>query len=248
MNCTQVEKFLALYAGHDLSGRRERAVATHLQTCRACAVAVADYREARELVRGLTPPAVSDDVYSEIRNSVWRQIETESRHSLFESMAVWFRPQFVWTTAVVALLITVSAVGIYFVAKRSSIRPETIADKPKEVIQPENRPDERRVSGPSNPHDEIPQPRQANMAKRPRKLDRTVAPDRANPLVAYSPDAQVTKSESPAPIIGKDNLDMAGREAEKTLRLELQTKNPNIRIIWFAQREAKPVAGHSKGI
>lgn len=247
MNCTQVEKFLALYAGHDLSGRREQAIATHLQTCTACAGAVADYREARELVRGLTPPAVSDDVYSEIRNSVWRLIEGESKPSLFQSLAVWFRPRFVWTAAVAALLITVSVAGVYFVAKRSSTRPETIADKPKEVIQPENRPDERQASGPSN-HNETPQPRQANMAKRPRKLDRTVAPDRADSIVAYSPDAQGSKTEFSSPIIGKDKLDMAGRDAEKTLRLELQTKNPNIRIIWFTQREAKPVVGHSKGI
>jgi len=35
--------------------------------------------------------------------------------------------------------------------------------------------------------------------------------------------------------------------SEKALRLEIQTKDPNIRIIWFTQREPKPALPNSKG-
>jgi hypothetical protein len=249
MNCTQIEKLLPLYAGHDLSGGREQAVVTHLQACTTCTALVADYREARELVRGLTPPAVSDDVYSEIRNGVWHRIEAEARPSLFQPMAVWFRPQFALTTAVAALLITVSAVGIYLVAKRSTTRPEVIAEKPKDVIQQENDPGERLVSGPflTRP-EEILSPRRAGMPKRQGKPDHIRAPDRANSVVAYPPDTQVVRTQPSSPIIGKDDLDFAGPDSEKSLRMEIQTKNPNIRIIWFAQRDPKPAVGNAKGI
>jgi len=248
MNCNQIEKLLPLYAGHDLDERRERTVATHLQVCTACTVVVAEYREARESVRGLTPPVVSEDVYSEIRNSVWRRIEAESRPSLFQSMAVWFRPQFVWTTAVAAVLITVSIVGLYLIAKRSTTRPGVIADKPKEVIQQENRRNDTQAGGPSNPREEIPQPRQAVIPKRQGKPDHLRAPDRANSVVAYPPDTQVVRTQSSSLIIGRDNSDFAVPDSEKSLRVEIQTKNPNIRIIWFAQRDPKPAAGHAKGI
>jgi hypothetical protein len=248
MNCTRVEKLLPLYAGHDLDERREHLVATHLQSCTACTRAVVDYREAREFVRGLTPPAVSDDVYSEIRNNVWRRIEAEGRPSLFQSMAAWFRPQFVWATAAAALFITVSALGIYLVAKRSSIRPEAIANKPKEVIQQKTDPDERRASGPLNPQEEIPQPRQAGVPKRQGKPDHLRAPDRANSFVVSPPDTQIVRTQSSSPIIGKDDSDFAVPNSEKSLRMEIQTKNPNIRIIWFAQQDPKPAAGHAKGI
>jgi hypothetical protein len=248
MNCNQIEELLALYAGHDLDERREQQVATHLQTCTACTVASADYREARELLRGLTPPAVSDDVYSEIRNNVWRRIEAESSPSLFQSMAVWFRPQFVWATAAAALLITVSALGIYLVAKRSSIQPEAVVTKPKEAIQQQAPPGERRASGPSNPQSEIPQPRQASVPKRRGKPDHVGAPERADSFVAPSPDTQIVRTQLSSPIIGRDDSDFAVPKSEKSLRMEIQTKNPNIRIIWFAQRDPKPVAGHTKGI
>ena len=258
MNCNQIEKLLPLYAGHDLDERREHLVATHLQTCTTCTVAVADYREARELVRGLTPPAVSDEVYAEIRNSVWRRIEAESRPSLFQSMAVWFRPQFVWATAAATLLITVSALGIYFVAKRSSIRPETVAGKSKEVIRPESGAGEKGASGASNPteanpteanpRDDIPQARQAGVPKRQGKPDHLRAPDRANSFVASPTDTQVVRTQSSSPIIGRDDSDFTAPNSEKSLRVEIQTKNPNIRIIWFAQRDPKPAVGNSKGI
>jgi hypothetical protein len=247
MNCNQIEKLLPLYAGHDLDERRERAVATHLQTCTACAVAVAEYREAREFVRGLTPPAVSDDVYSEIRNSVWRRIEAESRPSLVQSMAVWFRPQFVWATAVAAVLITVSIIGIYLVAKRSTTRPEVIANKPKEVIQQEHPPNDRQASGP-NPREENPRQRQVDMPKRQGKPDHIRAPDRANSGAAYPPGTEVVRTQASSPIIGRDDSDFATSDSEKSLRVEIQTKNPNIRIIWFAQRDPKPAAGNAKGI
>jgi len=248
MSCNQIEKLLTLYAGHDLDERREHLVATHLQTCTACTAAVADYREAREFLRGLTPPAVSDDVYSEIRNSVWRRIEAESRPSLFQSMAVWFRPQFVWTTAAAALLIMVSVFGIYLVAKRSSVQPEATAHKPKQVIQQENSPNERRVSVPLIQREDTTQPRQAGVPKRPGKPDHLRAPDRADSFVASPPDTQIVRTQSSSPIIGRDDSDLAVPNSEKSLRMEIQTRNPNIRIIWFAQQDPKPVSGHAKGI
>jgi hypothetical protein len=95
-----------------------------------------------------------------------------------------------------------------------------------------------------------------------RKFGSMTTPDRGNALVAYSPDAQMTVQQktgaqpSRLPIRASEalalqsanNLDLAPRGSEKALRMEIQTRNPNIRIIWFAASEAKPGAVHSKGI
>src|SRR5436189_1019853 len=98
MNCSQIEKFLPLYAGHDLSARREQLIAAHLKSCGACAGAATEYREARDLIHSFTPPAFSDELYAEIRKSVWQQIEREPRvPSLFERVAAWFQPRFALT-------------------------------------------------------------------------------------------------------------------------------------------------------
>jgi hypothetical protein len=64
-----------------------------------------------------------------------------------------------------------------------------------------------------------------------------VVPDQAGSVAAYSPDAQVTKIESSSPIIGTENLDLGSGTSAGTLRMEIQTRDPNIRIIWFTQRD-----------
>ncbi|MGH9904304.1 MAG: hypothetical protein ACRD8U_01830, partial [Pyrinomonadaceae bacterium] len=66
----------------------------------------------------------------------------------------------------------------------------------------------------------------------PRKLDRFAGIAKENDLA------------SPAP-----ELTPLSRDAdERTLRVEIQTKDPNIRIIWFARHETKPGPQNLKGI
>jgi len=247
MNCTQIEKLLPLYAGHDVSGRREQLLAAHLQSCTACSSIAAEYRETRDLMPDFTPPFFSEETYAEIRKGVWEQIETESRMpTLFEGMAAWFQPRFI-VTAAAALLITVSIVGVYFLTKGSAARPAIVVGVPLTALPYETNAGEKPGTGLSRLNEGIGEPRQADM-KRPRKPDRKVVPDRGNSLVAYSPDAQVTTNESSSPITGADDLDIGARDSSKSLRMEIQTKNPNIRIIWFAQRDPKPAVGNAKGI
>src|SRR5262252_4554730 len=96
MNCTQIEKFLPLYAGHDLSETRRQLVAAHLVSCAACTAAVADFQHARIVMHGFASPVFSDEVYADIRQSVWRRIDSDSRPSPFAAVAAWFRPRLVW--------------------------------------------------------------------------------------------------------------------------------------------------------
>jgi hypothetical protein len=234
MNCKQIEELLPLYAGHDLAQRREQLVIAHLQSCTACSFAAAVYRDARELMRDFAPPVFGDEVYAEIRKNVWQRIEIKPPPpSIFESIAVWFQPRFVWTASAAALLITISVGGLYFIVKESTVRPVNVVNVPRTFTGEVGPPPETPGGVPLTPGEGSPKQRQA--PKRQRKPDRIAAPDRANALVAYSPDAQVTTVHPSAPIIGTDNLDLAPRGSEKALRMEIQTRNPNIRIIWFAQ-------------
>jgi hypothetical protein len=246
MNCREIEKFLPLYAGHDLSARREQSIAAHLQSCAACSAAAAEYREARDLLHAFTPPAFSDETYAGIRQRVWEQIEIESGSpSLLDAIAAWFQPRLVWTT-VAALLVIVSVVGVYFSVKRFSVRQEAIAVVPETVPQSPDGPGEEVAADPANPDKKNTGPRRADIPRRQRGPGRLVAPDQAGSVVAYAPDAQRTKSEPTSPIIGTEDPDLGSRASAGTLRMELQTRDPNIRIIWFTQRDSKPVA-HSKG-
>jgi hypothetical protein len=248
MNCKQVNKLLPLYAGHDLAKSREHLVTAHLQTCATCSLAAAAYRDARELMHDFAQPVFGDEVYAEIRKTVWQQIERKPKgRSIFESITVWFGPQFAWAAAAV-LMITISIVGLYFINREFTVRPTGIVDIPRTIVPAIGPVPERQAGAPLIPGEGPPNRRLANMPKRQRRPDRMVAPDRGNSLVAYSPDAEGPTVQSSSPVVGTDNRDFAAPGADKTLRMEIQTKNPNIRIIWFSQREPKPLTTPSKGI
>jgi hypothetical protein len=236
MNCKQVEKLMPLYAGRDLGERDAQLVDAHVQSCQSCAATAAEFRETRQLLQEFSSPAFSQDVYAGIRQNVWRQIESDSRRSLFESMASWFRPRIVWTAAAAMLFLAISAAGIYFVVKGFNVRTEVLVNKPKPAVEQAHGSEEP-GSVAAGPREEIPRRRRVNMPKRASKPGHTWAPDRNDSVVAYSPHAQGTMIESsPAsPVIGTNDPDIAVRDSEKTLRMEIQTRNPNIRIIWFSQ-------------
>jgi putative zinc finger protein len=246
MNCQQVEKLLPLFGGRDLNERKERAVAEHLETCGECAGAATEYAETRQLLQEFAPPAFSDEVYAGIRQNVLRQIETESSDpSLLQLIAGWFRPRFVWAAASV-VLIAITALGVYFIANRST-QPQPLAgNAPKASPSPENEQldgsDKLATASPIPAKGRNHERRQANDRQAQRRLHRNWALDRANRLAVNSPDAKSKKVEPPA------TVGVVTAVSEKTLRMEIQTKNPNIRIIWFSQRESKPISPHSKGI
>jgi hypothetical protein len=186
-------------------------------------------------------PSFSDEVYADIRKSVWRRIESESRPTLLAAVAAWFQPRLVWTVAA-AMLVTLSVVSIYVLAQKFTVRPKVIAGVSN--IGLPSQPDSGENSGSNSSQPDRPRrPRQADVPNRQQRPVRIVAPDRSITARAYSPDVQVPKVEASSPVIGADDVDLG----PGSVRMELKTRDPNIRIIWFTQGDSKPVA-HSKGI
>jgi len=254
MNCKQVEKLLPLYVGRDLDARSERSVTTHVESCVACSAAATEFRQTRELLQEFAPPAFSEDVYTGIRQNVWRQIEAETTTvSLSELIAGWFRPRVIWAAAS-ALLVCVLVLGIFLIGNRSRIQQTVAIDAPETnrngssnrivAIPPREKP----IPSPVAPRVEVQGPRQVYRRHSEPKGDRNRAPDRLNTLVANAPDALPDTSGSPRLGTSSDPDPSPARDSVKTLRMEIQTKDPNIRIIWFAQRDTKPVShNNSKG-
>ena len=248
MNCQQVEKLLPLYVSRDLEERRNRSVAAHLQSCATCAAAAAEYRETRQFLQQSAPPAFSEDSFAEMRRSVWRQIETESdAPTLGRLIAGWLQPRLVWASAL-ALLITISALAIYFIANRGTTK-QLVVDKPTPV----NRKTENEAKDKESPPPRLASSGESNTAApplnpRPRqRVYRKARPDQLNSL-AVNALANASNSTPPLTANTAESAATFKDDSAKTLRLEIQTKNPNIRIIWFAPRDTKQVSPNSKGI
>jgi len=245
MNCEQTEELLSLYAGRDLDGKRAILVTEHLQTCAACTRVAGEYREYLQLTEQFAPPVFSEAVYAGIRQRVLREIRTDAMAPVWsQTIASLFRSRLTWAIAGV-LLIVVSMFAIYFIVNRGNV--EQLASKPPANVQPGTK--ERFNSGPQdNTRAEFP-PR-VKLTGVPqfqrRKRSRDTLADRTNTVAAKSPDATfITHNVSPQPSSIPERPNSAA--SIKPLRVEIQTKNPMIRIIWFVQPETKHVIPASKG-
>ena len=69
MNCEQVEELLSAYLDNMLAPEERRQVAAHLQTCRQCVQALADYRRNDALLAGLPRVAPDDSLRERIFSS-----------------------------------------------------------------------------------------------------------------------------------------------------------------------------------
>ena len=253
MNCKQVEELLPLYAGRDLEEKRATLVTEHLQTCVACARVAEEYRESVYLTEQFAPPVFSETVYAGIRQRVLREIETEAvAPDWSQTIVSLFRPRLTWAIAGV-LLVIVSMFAIYFIMSRRNDERQLAHDEPPVKVQPGTKEPQRdKIADP--PPSVNPGGKKQQLAGAPqpqRKRFRDSLAERINTIDAKSPDTMSTANVSPEPRNLPEPMLFPPRDSAalgKTMRVEIQTKDPKIRIIWFVQQEDKPVIPSSKGI
>jgi putative zinc finger protein len=250
MNCKHVQELLPLYVSRDLEEKVTRLVMAHLQSCAECSGLAGEYDETRRLLENFTPPFFSEAVYAGVRRRVWAEIEAETPEriapSLSQLVASLFRPRLTWAV-VTALLLAVSLFAFFLIPNRGNNRRQ-VAD-----VQPPQRPGPTASSSPA-----VPAPRENNGPQfknkgtdmaivgtgghtpptQRRKILRVAAVQTAVPANKLS-ERSITAEASRE----RNNLAESGAvpvrqplAGEKTLRLEMQTKDPNIRIIWFSHQ------------
>ena len=260
MNCKQVEELMPLHVGRDLDEKHATLITEHLQRCVGCARVADEYRESLQLTEQFAPPVFNESVYAGIRQRVLREIETEAFPPAWsQTIAGLFRPRLTWAIASV-LLIVVSLFAFYFIV--NSGNDKQLAGKPPTEVQPGT---EESNSGPDaetrrrgDAETGVNFPPAVNPSGKEQKLAGVTHPPRkrsrntlANAVAAKSPDAMSTTNNiSPQPGNRPEPTLFPPRDSAalvKTLRMEIQTKDPKIRIIWFVPQETRPVIPTSKG-
>jgi putative zinc finger protein len=239
MNCRRVQELLPLFVGQDLAESQAALVNAHVKTCDACAALTGEYQLSRELTQQFAPPQFSESVYAGIRQSVMREIDRATPAAPWhESITAVFRPRPGWAVATV-LLILLSVSAVYFVARRDSDSQSIASDQwVKDVLiaaQPETGP----VDTAPIKTEEGPRHITVHAGYRPIHRRRNSAPGISAPKVTRE-IAVKTGGAEPSVVPSR------AASAEKTLRVEMQTANPNIRIIWFAPQH-KSTSSSSKG-
>lgn len=254
MNCKNVEPLLSLYVGRDLEEECSRLVAAHLQSCTECTLAADEYAGANQLLQGYEPPFFSDEIYADIRGQVLNEIEREShapvRPGIFSQFCLALvQPRMRWITA--ALLLAISVTALYLSRNRSHQLPndQQIAVRTEEPNQAgrgadvlsENSNESAGSSSLSNKgRDRMATTRRPVTGKRKASAG-VVATNRSLQL------EKTTKADaSTNDRVVQSEVDVSQpSSAPAPLRVEMQTSDRNIRIIWlYSQR---PRAGGSDG-
>lgn len=249
MKCKQVQEMLPLFAGRDLEENRAKLVTAHLQSCGVCSRAAQEYGEAGQLLQMFEPPQFSEAMYTGIRQRVLREIDRKSvTPTMFESISSLFRPPLRLAVAA-SLLLAVSVLALYFVINRNGGRQNQTV-----VV-------ETGGSGQRKTPD-----LQASPEPRPENLATTANPKRsATDLTTFSSRSRKSRFRPSQKRTGATNAELVATRSvdppqpnislkspdtpAEALRMEMQTQDRNIRIIWFSQptKEGSP-SESSKGI
>jgi len=234
---------LPLFVGRDLDESTTHSVAAHLSVCSECSLSENEYRELMMMIGQFSPPAFSDSMFAGIRQRVQRDIENAGNApTLTQILADYFRPRFGWYVAA-ALLVTIAGSAVFFTTVRNQNRPliadngtaQSIAPHIGQSIEsqsPEAFPDAARPVDP--PQGKVVKTT-AGRAYRSHRGVRSVTAIAGNQL------AVKTESKTTLAIPAATNVAhiSAAAAVESPLKMEMQTKDPNVRIIWFAHPVTK---------
>ena len=244
MNCRRIEQLLPLYVEGDLKSSLTIQIASHLELCGRCNWLADEFKESQSWLRSHEAPVFDDAFVGDLKRSVLARVaEPGARASLFSSWITnWNRRQLLALAA--TLLLVVGMLTRYFY--QSQARPNSnvisIASDSQDATKKEDRnlsPKESATGADLKPkpfavkrrHSFNPHMRAAiatpNLDVRPPRPEEEVV-SQANSIERVNSSADVVP----------DSGDM--------LRIEIQTSDPNIRIIWFAPKEvdhrpAKPL-------
>jgi hypothetical protein len=250
MTCGRAQKWMPLYAAGDLAGWRGRRVAAHVGGCDSCRRLAAEFAATREWARAASePPEFGAEFYEGLRQSVLEEIRRDrrpagSRRSPLFAAAGGRRLAY---AASFALALVACALAIHFHLRRAADAPQSpVASLPtdvREVATPAPVPKSREhepqpTTTPRDIERRKPRPRLQQGAGSlrkalnfPRHARREAA---GRELTAGATPEREPRRSAAGTVMPSKSGEIA--------RIEIQTADPNIRIIWLTPQEAEAPA------
>jgi hypothetical protein len=254
MNCNRSRQLIPLYVGNDLDAGATNSLRMHLEKCDACAAVVDEFRESQEWLLSCDAPTVDPATMAESRQVIMAQIAGRGSGSLFHEIGAVFASRWqysVITAVVLALAVAIAGFLVYShraVNGNESATNETRESRPAPPGLPRDQhPGAHPVGG---VNDERPGHRQVAIKRVGHARNAaTIGETRLREVeaAALTPSSSTETGETAAGLStsGADLAPTDGVERDafdqKMLRIEIQTENPAIRIIWFAPKPTEPI-------
>jgi hypothetical protein len=228
MRCDPVKKLVPLYVEGDLSGRRAARVRGHLQDCLSCRSLLEGYRASQRALRASAAPEITGAALEQLRRAVWSRItRVPPRSALGRQLDRGWAALRQWTSQpAMAALVVFAVVGGSFALSRAT-GPGATAER--------RAPAAGRQGWPSW-NDELALREDGNGDERAAAEN---GDDPGEPMLAQASFDEGADAE-PAPEPTGDEAAPAG---DDSVRIEIQTRDPNVRIIWFS-----PTEDHAPGV
>jgi len=226
MNCKNVEALMPLYAGGDTDPRTTGELQSHLNTCGQCALLADEYDASRNWLSGGAAPDLDEALLAELKRGVMRELQTaSSRPGWFEMMRAAVAQVALRPVAVAVLLMAViGTLSLWFlVPRRDSQAPQQLTEDVHE--QPRQTPTGSELPGSVTAPGRFAQVGNHRKARNSTRVKRTEKVDRQD----LTKIATAIPEPQPQSALAVDSGGM--------LRIEMQTADPSIRIIWFSPRQ-----------
>ncbi len=246
VNCRKIEKLLPLYLDGDLPDETsERGVFSHLRACNGCRKLADEYRLSQSWLRLHTPPEVDNVYYDQIRAAVLEDIarDRKTKWSIFTPVNVPSLYRQLIFAASLALLVFSGALALYLHDNRlenddpQNLTAAILADNPDNVLTAGWK---KRIYEDEKPTPESARAAAAKEAK-PAFNRRRMSVARWRKTLKRRPESNAVfdpgnerDNSSATTVASLQPAVISGASSQQPLRIEIQTGDPNIRIIWLS--------------
>lgn len=234
MNCQEFEFHIALYVEGDLTASQAQQIESHLAVCESCRAFARDLQTSQLALKTFAGGDVEDAVLDQVRHRVMTQIRLLEpvKPGFWERLAMSWRWRFALASVLVALVMLPLAVVVFQPKPATTVRvngpighsPETTSTAASTQVADDS--------------SSVPTPVAKTTA--PKTIRRVHRPQ-PQPAVSQE-DINVAANAGPVrslPANSGFTEDSIRPSDEDKMRVEIQTEDPNVRIIWFVDKESQ---------
>ena len=236
MKCRRVKKLLPLYIEGDLALNRTEKISAHLEWCGQCNWLADEYKESQDWLRTNQTPEFDQAFLDSFKSTVMRRVEENAvRPSMLATIAQhWSRRQLLAISGVT--FIAIGMVLFYVYQTRLNVRVAT-EEAAKQIHETENVPGDvpkMNVDNESHEHPSVSNKPLHHPASQKTHKSEPITNAQESPLFSQVNrwnELGITNEVAVTPSNVKD-------DSPEMLRIDIQTADPNVRIIWFTPKIA----------
>ena len=236
MNCRRVQKSIPLYVEGDLDFHATAKIELHLEQCGRCNWIADEYKESQAWWRSDDLPRFDEARLGAIKSNVLMAIDDAAKNrSRFAWLGAYFSRRYVFALAT-AMVILSAAVVLYLYQQRGN------ASRDSNVAGVESTPGkDEPTDSVNNAANDTVTGRHSGGTQKQRYRRQIVRTSRRSLASKPSIDRDVNVEQSVTATtietVPSPPLYTSSRRDPDVLRIEIQTSDPKIRIIWFAPKE-----------